>query len=353
MPGWQVGSGEMTSRERVLAALRREQPDRTPCDFWAEPAAWNRLLAHLGHADKERCLDELDVDVRHLEAPGPPERPVGGGVLENLWGERFVLQPTAWGEAREDMKGALSGACSLGDLERFDWPSPDCLDRSGLRAQCRRHERRALLYGFADVWQRPALMRGWEEFFLDMAERPAWAHLLCRKYTDFYLEDYTRAAELTGGRIDLYLLISDLGSQRGPLISLAMFGEFVAPYLKEMIDRIHQLGGQVLYHSCGAMRRFIPALIELGVDALDPIQPVGPGMAPEELKAEFGRQVSFHGGIDMQRLLPGGTPEQVEAEARRYCEVLGAGGGYVLAPAHLFQPEVPPENLLALYRGRR
>jgi uroporphyrinogen decarboxylase len=343
----------ITSRERVLLALAHQQPDRTPCDFWAEPPAWDRLLTAAGHADRGRLLDELGVDVCHLEAPGPPERPIGGGVFQNFWGERFVQQTTPWGPLREDLKGALAGARAFSDLEQFDWPSPDCLDRSSLRAQCRRHEERALVYGFADVWQRPALTRGWEEFFLDLGERPEWAHFLCRKYTDFYLEDYTRAAEITGGRIDLYLLISDLGSQRGPLISKAMFRAFVAPYLKEMIDRIHSLGARVLYHSCGAIQSFIPELIGLGVDILDPIQPVGPEMAPERLKADFGARLSFHGGLDMQQLLPRGAPAEVEAQVQRYCEVLGAGGGYILAPAHLFQPEVPPENIRAFYRAPR
>jgi len=252
---------------------------------------------------------------------------------------------------REDVKGALAGARSFSDLEAFPWPSPDCLDRSRLREQCRRYDDCALLYGFADVWQRAALVRGWEGMFLDMAERPEWVHFLCRAFTDFYLEDYTRAAELTCGRIDLFLLISDLGSQQGPLISPAMFREFVAPYLKEMIDRIHGLGARVLYHSCGAIRPFIPDLIALGVDALDPIQPTGPEMRPEALKHAFGDRLCFHGGIDMQDLLPRATPTQVAAEARRYCQVLGAGGGYILAPAHLFQPDVPPENILAVYGG--
>jgi uroporphyrinogen decarboxylase len=341
-----------SSRERVLAALRHEQPDRTPCDFWAEPPAWKRLLTHLGCSDQEQLLRQLRVDLRHLQAPGPADRALDGGMLQNFWGERFILQPTPWGPMREDVKGALAGAQTWDDLDRFDWPSPDCLDRSTLSAQCQRHERYALLYGFADVWQRPALVRGWENLFLDMVERPAWVHYLCRRFTDFYLEDYTRAAEITAGRIDLYLLISDLGSQRGPLISAAMFEQFVAPYLKEMIDRIHQVGGRVLFHSCGAIQTFIPALIGLGVDVLDPIQPAGPEMTPERLQAAYGGRISFHGGIDMQLLLPHATPERVQAEAQRYCQNLGAGGGYILGPAHLFQPEVPPENILALYRGR-
>jgi len=341
----------MTSRERVLAALRHEQPDRTPRDFWAEPPTMQRLFAHIGHSDKDSLLDSLGVDVRHLETTEPPERELGGGLFQNFWGERYVYSQTPWGPMRQDGKGALAGVSSFGELESFPWPSPDCLDRSQLKAQCARYERHALLYGFADIWQRPALVRGWEDMFVDMAERPEWVHFLSRKFTDFYLEDYTRAAEITGGRIDLYLVISDLGTQRGPLISMAMFREFVAPYLKEMTSRIHSLGGRALYHSCGTIWRFIPDLIECGVDVLDPIQPTCPEMQPESLKQKFGGRLSFHGGIDMQKLLLMGTPSEVEAEARRYCEVLGAGGGYILGPAHLFQPDVPPENVLAVYRA--
>jgi len=339
----------MSPRQRVLAAIARKSPDRVPRDFWAEPPTLNRLFAHLGHSDEERLLVDLRIDIRHLNAVTPPDRELGGGVYQNFWGERFFYRPTPWGPMREDLKGALAGATSLADLEAFHWPTPDDFDYSRLQGECRRHARYALLYGFADVWQRPALVRGWEAMFLDMIERPEWVRWLCRKFTDFYLEDYGRAQEISGGRIDLFLLISDLGTQRGPLLSLALFREFVAPYLREMIERVHALGARVLFHSCGDIHSFIPDLIELGVDVLDPIQPTGPEMAPERLKADFGDRLSFHGGIDMQRLLPYGTPRQIREEAKRYCEVLGRGGGYILAPAHLFQPDVPPENVLAVY----
>lgn len=341
----------MTPRERVLTALDHHPPDRTPRDFWAEECTWTRLFAHVGHEDKDRLLDELGVDIRHLEIPAPPERPIGHGVYQNFWGERYVYRQTPWGPMREDVRGALAEATTLADLGRFDWPSPDQLDHSLLPGQCRRSEQHALLYGFADVWQRPALVRGWERMFLDMVERPEWVHFLSRTFTDFYREDYARAAEATNGRIDLYLVISDLGSQAGPLISLPMFREFVAPYLKEMIDCIHGLGAKALFHSCGAIGPFIPNLIALGVDVLDPIQPVGAEMAPERLEADFGDRLSFHGGIDMQHLLPHGSPQQVRDEARRYCETLGRNGGYILGPAHLFQPDVPPENILAVYQA--
>jgi uroporphyrinogen decarboxylase len=341
----------LTPRERVLTAIARQRPDRIPCDFWAEPAALNRLFAYVGHHDEERLLDELGVDIRRLNAVEPPPHHLGNGVLQNMWGERYVLRTTPWGPVREDLPGALAQAATLDDIESFPWPTPDELDYSRLAAQCRACGDHAILYGFADVWQRPALVRGWEGLFLDMAERPEWAHRLCRRFAEFYVEDYTQAQEVCRGRIDLFLLISDLGSQRGPLVSIQMFRTFVAPYLKMMIDCIHSLGARVMYHSCGLVRPFIPDLIALGVDVLDPIQPVDETMSPERLKADFGDRLAFHGGLDTQTLLPFGTPEQVEAEACRYCETLGAGGGYILAPAHLFQPDVPPENVLAVYRA--
>ena len=338
----------MNSRERVLTALHHQMPDRVPRNFWAEPPTWNRLFRHLGHQDKERLLVDLEIDIRSLDVPGPPEKQDENGVVQNFWGERYFYRPTPWGPMREDIAGALSDATALDDLLSFPWASPDDFDYSSLPQQCMRWKDHALLYGFADIWERPALVRGLQNMFLDMVDHPDWVHFLCRTFTDFYKEDYTRAAEAANGRIDLFLLISDLGSQRGPLISKQMFRKFVAPYIKEMCDLIHGLGAKVLFHSCGSIRPLIPDLIELGVDVLDPIQPVGE-MVPETLKSEFGDRLCFHGGIDMQQLLPHGTPEEVRAGARRYANVLGKNGGYILAPAHLFQPDVPPENILAVY----
>jgi uroporphyrinogen decarboxylase len=332
-----------------LCAIARQQPDRTPRDFWAEEPTWTRLLSATGSQTREAILRQLGIDVRHIDARTPSERPLGEGVFQNFWGERYTYKPTPWGPMRDDLPGALAGERAFSDLEGFPWPNPDDFDYAPLTAAVRDHADFGLLYGFADVWQRPALVRGWQDMFTDMIEHPDWLHFLCRRFTEFYLEDYTRAAEATRGRIDLYLLISDLGSQKGPLISMAMFREFVAPYIRAMTERIHTLGGKVLFHSCGAIRPFIPELIELGVDVLDPIQPLGLGMTPQALKADFGHRLCFHGGIDMQQLLPFAKPAKVRQAAREYCEVLGQGGGYILSPAHLFQPDVPPENILAMY----
>lgn len=339
----------MNPRERTLAAINLATPDRTPRDFWAEPPELARILAHTGLPDEETLLQRLEIDIRRYTAPCPPEVDEGGGIYRNMWGERYVYRATEWGPVREDKPGALADAAGLAEIEGYAWPTPDDCDYSGVAGWCARYPDHALMYGFADVWERPALVRGWEQFLIDMAEQPEWAHRLCRIFTDFYLEDYTRAQQAAGGRIDLFLLLTDLGGQGAPLISPRMFEQFVAPYMGEMIDRIHELGARVMFHSCGFVRPFIPRLIELGVDVLDPIQPVAPSMSPEALKADFGDRLCFHGGIDTQYILTRGTPEEVAAEGERYSRVLGAGGGYILCSAHLFQPDVPPENALAMY----
>ncbi len=335
-------------RERVLAAVQHERWDRTPRDFWAEKPTLNRLLQTCAYGSEEELLSSLDVDLRHLNAEEPREIEVQPGIYRNFWGEQYVYRATPWGPMREDLTGALAEAQDLADIAAFPFPSPDCLDHSRLRQKCEAWERCALVYGNADIWQRPGLVRGWEGWFLDMLEHPDWVHFMCRRFTDFYLEDCTRAAELSRGRIDIYLVISDLGGQHGPLISPTLFGQFVAPYLGEMIDRIHSLGGLVLFHSCGCIRSFIPRLIELGVDILDPIQRVMPEMEPEQLAAHFGERICFHGGIDAQSTLCHGTPEDVASEVRRYCDAFPAGG-YILSPSHLFQIDTPPANILAFY----
>ena len=190
-----LGSTFMLPRERVLRAIHHEHPDRVPRDFWAEPPALRRLLEHTGHADEEGLLEALAIDIRHLNAGEPPETEVSPGLFRNFWGEQYVYRATPWGPMREDVKGALAAAASLDEIARFPFPSPAGRDYSGIREAVQRWDRYAVLYGFADVWQRPALVRGWENWFLDMVERPEWIHFLCRKFTDFYLEDYTRAAE--------------------------------------------------------------------------------------------------------------------------------------------------------------
>jgi len=339
----------MNSRERVLAAIRHQAVDRVPYDFWAEDAAMERIYKTIEHRDFEKLLKDLNVDIRHIEAVMPEEKNCGA-YYQNYWGERYIYNQTPWGPVREDIPGVFSNAETLEDLENFDWPLPDSFDYSNIK-ECETHNNYAIVYGFADIWQRPALLRGLENALMDFILNPDWVHFLSRKFTDFYKEDYTRAFNASEGRIDVFLIISDLGGQNGPLISLNMFNEFIAPYLKELSDHIHNLGAYVMFHSCGMIFPFIERLIEIGIDILDPIQPVSSQMMPENLSKFFKGRICFHGGIDIQNVLPYGTPEEVKQEVKLYSKILGesGNGGYICCPAHLFQPDIPPENIFAFY----
>ena len=338
----------MHSRERVLCAIHHQPPDRIPVDFWAEKMVWERLIRELGLSGKRALLERFHVDLRWADHQyiGPDFSDPGGRFIENMWGERF--QALSSGE-QVACGGALDRAQTFDEIRNHHWPSNDWVSHDHLVEQIRRDEEFAILYGYADIWQRAAMVRGLDNMFMDMMERPDWAHSMTEKLTDFYCEDWQRALEATQGRIDIFLLISDLGTQRGPMIGLEMFREFVKPRIQKMAQLVHSAGKKLMFHSCGSVRMFIDDLIDAGVDILNPIQPSCAGMNPRELKSEYGERICFHGGVDIQTVLPNGTPEEVRAAARDLLEIMKPGGGYILAPSHTLMPDIPTSNILALY----
>ena len=328
--------------------LNHEKPDRLASSYRAEPPTRRRIRQETGWSEDE-LIERFDVDMLMIDSI-PPAETFDGKYFQNHWGERYIYKETPYGPQREDVSGALSSAETLEEIQRFPWPSNDDVDYSQLAAICRKYAGRALVYGAADIWQRPSLVRGMANFMMDMHEEPEICHWMSNRFTEYYIEDYRRAWEVSGGEIDLYCVISDLGSQNGPLISMKDYQAFVSPYLRRISAAIHELGAKVWFHSCGKMDRFIPALIQDGVDMIDPIQPVHEDMSPEALARKFGGKVSFHGGIDIQDLLPHGTPEQIRAEVGRYHRAFG-GRDYVCSSAHLLQPDTPASNIAALYEA--
>jgi uroporphyrinogen decarboxylase len=338
----------MNSRERVLAAINHQPTDRVPVDLWAEEEVWQRLMRDLGASSQDAVRERLEVDVRYISPIYPPDT-IADGVKQNMWGERWMMANTPWGPNWEHVNGALAGASSLDELEAFPWPSCDDVDYSGLAEQCDQYDGYAIACGNADIFERPALVRGWENFLCDTSLNPDWVDFLTKKFLDFYLEDFNRCLEATRGRIDIYWALTDLGTQAGLLQSRKLFRRFIAPPIQALADRAHRHGVKFMFHSCGSVRELIPDLIELGVDILNPIQPAAAGMEPEGLKHDFGDKLCFHGGIDIQFLLPLEPAKAVRAEVKRRAEILGAGGGYILAPSHNLQQDIPTENVLAMY----
>lgn len=341
----------MTSRERVLTAAERRLADRTPADYKAEPAVNEYMMEFLKVATYEELLQRLEIDIRRLEPSyiGQPYQTFEDGVFEDYWGIRSKRLAAGRGVYDMHVHTPLWDAQTVEDLEKHAWPTPDIFDYSVMREQCARYRDYAVMYEGADLFTRPGILRNMENLLVDMIERPEMAHFLFRKFTDFYSEDIARALEAASGGFDIYCEWSDYGTQRALLMSVPMFREFVAPYLKRLIDLCHSAGVKFMAHSCGAIRPLIPDLVALGVDILDPIQVAAEGMEPAGLKRDFGDKLAFHGGICTQRTLPFGTTHDVRQAVLDRVETLGAGGGYIIASSHDISADTPEENIVAMY----
>jgi uroporphyrinogen decarboxylase len=341
----------MTPRERVLAAASRQRPDRTPADYKAEPPVNRMMIERLKVDSYEDLLRRLEVDVRRLEPRyvGPPFRQLDDGVFEDYWGIRSKHLKADHGSYDMHVHTPVWDAQSVEDLEKHAWPWPDIFDYSVMPEQCARYRDYAVMYEGADLFTRPCILRNMENVLVDMIERPDMAHYLFDKFTSFYCEDITRALEATRGGFDIYCEWSDYGTQRALLVSVPMFREFLAPYLKRIIDVCHAAGVKFMLHSCGAVRPLIPDFIALGVDILDPIQVAATGMDPAGLKRDFGDRIAFHGGLCTQRTLPFGSPDEVREAVLDRVATLGARGGYILASSHDISADTRAENILAMY----
>jgi uroporphyrinogen decarboxylase len=355
----------MDSRERTFLALSFQEPDRIPTDFWMSSGFKRKLLSTLG-VSEEQFLDAHDVDLRYIPGPryiGPPLRRSPDGQSEDLWGvlRQTVAVPTAQGVESYDelLNSPLASATTVAEIEQYaHWPSADWYDYSEIEAQCARiREQGRVAVFMGDRLNRiaqlkPAMyLRGIEAILADMILRPDLARAIFSRIRAFYSRYAERVFEAAQGKLDIVLTGDDFGSQNGPLISPAMWVDFLGDGFAEYTAIAKSYGVRVMHHTCGAVRPLIPLMIARGLDILQSIQPEAKGMDGATLKAEFGARLAFHGGISIQRRLPFGGPEEVRAEVRDRIAALGRGGGYILCTAHNIQADTPLENALALLQA--
>ena len=181
-----------------------------------------------------------------------------------------------------------------------------------------------------------------------MLSRPEVIHALIGHIVDFGVETTRRYLEAAGGKIDIAYFGNDFGTQRGLIISPAMWEEFIRKPLKRYYDVAHNFGCKVMQHSCGSICDIIPFLIEDGVDVLNPIQVQATGMGFASLHRDFGKRITFYGGVDTQQVLPCGTPQEVQEQIRQYVD-LCHDGGYILAGSQVLMEDIPVDNILAMY----
>ena len=262
---------------------------------------------------------------------------------------------------KEVVESPLTSATTVEEINNYDhWPSADWFDYSNIEAQCvkiRKQERVVVFVGdrlnrIAQL--KPAMyLRGVEKIFMDMGLDPHLAKAVFSNIRNFYCSYSERIFEAAKGKLDILLMGDDFGCQNGPLLSPNMWIDFLGKGFADFVDIAKGYNLQVMHHTCGAVRSLIPLMIERGLDILQSLQPEASNMDPQELKAEFGKRLAFHGGISIQRTLPFGTSQEVRKEVKSRVEALAPGGGYILCTSHNIQADTPIENvkeLLAAYK---
>jgi uroporphyrinogen decarboxylase len=354
------GQASLSPWQRVEMALAHREPDRIPFDFWAVPEVWAKLRAALDAGDDE-VLRLLGIDCRMVTPRyvGAKARELSDGTYVDAWGTHRRQVNNEFSTYGEYASHPLAEAETVADVLGWDWASPHDWDVSGVRTQCEELNadlRYHLRYEVGGIFEWSWALRGFERFLLDLVEKPDLACAIMDRFTDIYIENTLRVIEAAGGLLDMVYTYDDVGIQNALLMSPRMWSKYILPRHQRLNAAIRRAKYpvKIMYHSCGAIYSLIgPFVDEMGIDVLNPLQPRAAGMDMARIKAKFGDRLSFHGAIDIQHTLPHGTPDEVQAEVRERCHVLGRGGGYICTSAHNLQADTPLENIIALYTARR
>jgi uroporphyrinogen decarboxylase len=349
----------MDSKERVLTSVSLQKPDRLAMDFSANRWVLDNLKQNLkldNHMDILEYFGSDVVDLRDVENPEyrrpvPYKRDIEGGVTENFWGWRTSVKDTPTGAEEMFCEFILQKAQSFDAVKGREWPSVDWFDFADFDKRLEKWSRFAVMATGASIWQHPSFLRGLDTLLMDVVTENEIGIYIIDKFTDFYVEYFDAMIKASKGRIDILRIADDLGMQDRLLISPDIFNKVFAPRIKKIVDMAHSHDVKVMFHSCGAIYPLIPAVIDTGVDILDPIQTAAAEMLPEKLESDFGDKICFHGSIDTQYLLPQGSPEEVKARVWEMFETLGSRGGFILSPSHILQTDVPIENIKSLYEA--
>jgi uroporphyrinogen decarboxylase len=394
-------------RQRVLAALRHQEPDRIPLDLGGTvdstvaAVAYRKLRAYLGLGEgtirvadiyqhtalvEEDVRQALDIDVMvvfdepnewrmgSLPDGSPAEFPAkfrpqlqedGSQVVLDTAGT-VVLKMPASGHYFDPVHSPLADATSVRDIEKHvraieSYDKPSHLDKSyeelAKTAQALRQDTDYLLVGFfgGHIFQAAQSLRGWQTFLMDLLVNQRLAEALMDRLAEANIKRFERYAATVGPYVDVLQFEDDLGMQDRPLLRPELYRKMVRPYHEKLFRYVKsRCDAYLLLHTDGAVSSFIPDFIEMGVDILNPVQVSAAGMDTRTLKQAFGRDITFWGGgCDSQSALPFGSPEQVADEVKRRIDDLAPGGGFVFSPIHNVQTGVPPENVVSMFETAR
>ncbi|WP_043589297.1 uroporphyrinogen decarboxylase family protein [Geminisphaera colitermitum] len=342
----------MTPKERILATINRQPVDRAPIDLWCTPEVLDSLRQHTAQDDELAVYQALGLDKIVWIFPGYAGRHFdpndSGGITP--WGVPTRMVKSGLATYQEYIDPPLADYTAPAQLADYPWPDPDKFDYVWAAALA--DKARACNFATIGPWishfEIYCQMRGMENAMMDTLINPEFMDTTLNYIDTIQTAMLERLLTRSGDRLDMIFISDDMGMQHNLLVSTEVWGTHFKPRLKRWCDLVHRHGKKVFYHTDGAVLPIIPGLIECGIDILNPIQHICPGMDRAELKRLFGKDLIFHGGIENQKTLPMGTTRDVVAETRKCMETLGKDGGYICCSSHNVQAGTPLENILAM-----
>lgn len=341
----------MDHKERFFATMERQ-----PVDY---PASWlglpdakavPGLNRFFGTEDLDGLREIIDDDVYPVDLPY--HAPKGNAIYLAL---DFAKAGVVIDEAHRTLTapGFFEDVTDPDRINDFDWPDPAehiNADECRVAAQKAMPGRAVLGVIWSSFFQDAWAAFGMENACIQMMAAPEMFGAIVEKTVDFYVRANEIYYEATKGKLDAVLLGNDFGAQQGLVISPASIREFAIPHTKRLVDQAKSYGLKVVHHSCGSIHPIIPDLIDIGVDAIHPVQALAADMSAERIAADFGDQVAFVGGLDAQHLLVNGSPEQIAERVQTLRELFPTG--LVISPSHeAILPDVDPANVEALFKA--
>jgi uroporphyrinogen decarboxylase len=327
----------MTPKERVMMSIAHKQPDKIPFDIGFTQKARQKMAAYMGRADFDKDWERFLLAVNL--APPHEMQEIAPGIVRDEWGVH-------WNRTQDKDIGVVCNVRVTPDnILAYVTPDPTLPERYGTLERIRESGSERYVMGSIgfSLFERAWTLAGMENVFMAMLTDKPFVNQLLDKILEYNLAVIDKACSYP---VDAMRFGDDWGGQNGLLMGPDLWREFIGPRVQQMYARVKSHGKQVIIHSCGKVEEIFPDLMEYGLDVFNPFQPEV--IDVYEAKRQYGKHLTFYGGISTQRLLPYGTPAQVRTEVRRLLEEVGEQGGLIAAPAHSIPGDAQPANILAM-----